>query len=96
MIGNAIKVARIATGEEEEEYVAKPEAAPLSWDGFVVLCFSIVSPARLGSVFLARPVDGKVRDWITPAMEPYLTIGILMGGVVGLFLLGVGAASIRS
>ena len=29
-------------------------------------------------------------------MEPYLTIAILMGGVVGLFLLGVGAASIRS
>ena len=25
VIGNAIKVARIATGEEEEEYVAKPE-----------------------------------------------------------------------
>jgi hypothetical protein len=44
----------------------------------------------------ARPVNGKVRDWITPAMEPYLTIGILMGGVVGLFLLGVGVASIRS
>ena len=44
----------------------------------------------------ARPVDGKVRDWITPAMEPYLTVAILMGGVVGLFLLGVGAASIPS
>jgi hypothetical protein len=29
-------------------------------------------------------------------MEPYLTIGILMSGVVGLFLLGVGVASIRS
>jgi hypothetical protein len=25
VIGNAIKVARIATGEEEEEFVAKPE-----------------------------------------------------------------------
>jgi hypothetical protein len=34
VIGNAIKVARIATGEEEEEYEAKPPkdeaAAPLA------------------------------------------------------------------
>jgi hypothetical protein len=28
-------------------------------------------------------------------MEPYLTIGILMSGVLGLFLLGIGGASIR-
>ena len=40
--------------------------------------------------------DGKVRAWITPAIEPYLTIAILIGAATGLFLLGVGVASVAS
>jgi hypothetical protein len=44
----------------------------------------------------ALPVDGKVQPWITPKLEPYLTIGILIGGAVGIFLLLVGVASFRS
>jgi hypothetical protein len=59
----------------------------------------------LGAAFLAAsaftfwaalPVEGKVRPWITPAVEPYLTIGILIGAAIGLFLFGVGVASFRS
>ena len=41
----------------------------------------------------ALPVDGKVQPWITPKIEPYLTVEILIGGAVGIFLLLVGVAS---
>jgi hypothetical protein len=34
----------------------------------------------------ALPVDGKVQAWITPKIEPYLTVAILIGGAVGIFL----------
>ena len=44
----------------------------------------------------ALPVDGKVQAWITPKIEPYLTVAILIGGAVGIFLLLVGVASFRS
>ena len=43
----------------------------------------------------ALPVEGKCRLG-SPRIEPYLTIGILIGGAVGIFLLVVGVASIRS
>jgi hypothetical protein len=42
----------------------------------------------------ALPVDGKMRPWITPGLEPYVTVGLIVGGAVGLLLLGVGASSI--
>ena len=42
----------------------------------------------------ALPVDGKVRDWITPKAEPYVTVGIIAGAATGLFLLGSGVAAI--
>jgi hypothetical protein len=42
----------------------------------------------------ALPVEGKVRPWITPKVEPYLTVAILIGAAMGLFVLGVGVASI--
>ena len=38
----------------------------------------------------ALPVDGRVQAWITPKIEPYLTVGILVGGAVGIFLIIVG------
>ena len=42
----------------------------------------------------ARPADGRMRDWITPRVEPYVAIRILMGATTGLFLLGSGVAAI--
>ena len=31
----------------------------------------------------ALPVDGKMRPWITPGLEPYVTVGLIVGGAVG-------------
>ena len=42
----------------------------------------------------ALPVDGKVRDWITPRVEPYVAIAILMAVTMGFFLLGSGIAAV--
>jgi hypothetical protein len=39
----------------------------------------------------ARPVDGKMRAWITPMLEPYIAVGFVAaaGCGLGLSLLGL-------
>jgi hypothetical protein len=42
----------------------------------------------------AMPVDGKIRPWITPRIEPYVVVGLLAGAVIGVFLIVIGAIAI--
>ena len=61
VIGNAIKVARIATGEEEEEFVAKPEkkeaAAELGRKGGAARAKSMTPEKRAGGLLKPRAVE---------------------------------------
>ena len=42
------------------------------------------------------PIDGKVRPWITPRLEPYLVIALVGALGLGLGFILVGAVSILS
>jgi hypothetical protein len=40
-----------------------------------------------------RPVDGKVRSWIAPALEPYIAVALVLGLGVGLVMIFIGSIS---
>jgi hypothetical protein len=43
--------------------------------------------------WFALPVDGKVRPWITPRMEPLVAVAIVGAAGVGMILVVLGVAS---
>jgi hypothetical protein len=42
----------------------------------------------------ARPVNGKMRPWITPRVEPYITVAFVAAASLGVGLILVGVVSV--
>jgi hypothetical protein len=42
----------------------------------------------------ARPVNGKMKPWITPRLEPYITVAFVGAASLGVGLILVGVVSV--
>jgi hypothetical protein len=60
---------------------------------YTLLLGCIVLGATALAFWLALPVGGKVRRWITPRLEPLVAVAIVGGAGVGTILVVLGVAS---
>lgn len=59
-----------------------------------ILLGLILLGATAVGLWVALPVGGKVRPWLTPHMEPIVAIGFVMAAGAGMIALIIGASSV--
>ena len=61
---------------------------------YTLLLGCIVFGASALVFWFALPVDGQVRPWITPRLEPLVAVAFVLAAGVGAILVVLGVASV--